>query len=499
MTESLNMVHISEVSRGKACGCVCPDCGIRLIARKGNKTAWHFAHSTLTECQGESALHLAAKQQLLLAAKMKAPIKLPHAVGTVCEYDIAHNMHYESWESEDKYFTPTSGTEEASLGGGVITDVLLESDSCETLSVEVFVTHRKSIEDKQKYRALGIDAIEIDLSGLPWNSDRETILDAILKTADREWVFSSKLEDMEAASRERLGAIIESVNLNLHSELLALAEASPLFSLEKLGTISWPEIRGVAKGEDAFGHDVYIRHSEHPAITHTEPTLKSKGYCWTTVGIVNSKVEIDVLFHPVGISISNYLSDRPTMAVGCFFANGDYSCWDEDSNLKWWNVEAWEKKANELAADRLNEALTQSEQKKNSLESYAKTFRTQSDLEKLQILSKSLKVSPPSYAGSAHHGWNTTWSIWKTLVWKYKIKKYRGMRLNVQHTASDDWLKLMTGFSEDEKSEEQRSKSLWFWFRELEDAGIMSHIGRQWFQISKSLPDNFKPWEKIPR
>lgn len=35
---------IGEVSRGAACGCVCPECASPLIARLGDEREWHFAH-----------------------------------------------------------------------------------------------------------------------------------------------------------------------------------------------------------------------------------------------------------------------------------------------------------------------------------------------------------------------------------------------------------------------------------------------------------------------
>lgn len=39
------LVDTSEVPRGKACSCICPSCLSPLIARKGTKKVWHFAHT----------------------------------------------------------------------------------------------------------------------------------------------------------------------------------------------------------------------------------------------------------------------------------------------------------------------------------------------------------------------------------------------------------------------------------------------------------------------
>ena len=42
-----------EVDRGLDCGCHCPECGRRLIARQGEEVTYHFAHES--ENAGESA------------------------------------------------------------------------------------------------------------------------------------------------------------------------------------------------------------------------------------------------------------------------------------------------------------------------------------------------------------------------------------------------------------------------------------------------------------
>lgn len=40
------LVDVADVPRGKACGCVCPSCGLPLVARQGRDREWHFAHAT---------------------------------------------------------------------------------------------------------------------------------------------------------------------------------------------------------------------------------------------------------------------------------------------------------------------------------------------------------------------------------------------------------------------------------------------------------------------
>ena len=70
------MFSAQDVVRGLACGCVCPECGLPLAAKKGDVLTWHFAHaSVFGGCSGaaESSLHKLAKQgeeQFLFEAKV---------------------------------------------------------------------------------------------------------------------------------------------------------------------------------------------------------------------------------------------------------------------------------------------------------------------------------------------------------------------------------------------------------------------------------------------
>lgn len=57
------MVLVQHVERGAACGCSCPECGAAVVAKKGPKVQWHFAHAGGAGC-GEGPLHRAAVKRL---------------------------------------------------------------------------------------------------------------------------------------------------------------------------------------------------------------------------------------------------------------------------------------------------------------------------------------------------------------------------------------------------------------------------------------------------
>jgi competence CoiA-like predicted nuclease len=58
------IVNISDVERGLACGCTCLECGAKLEAHQGEKNIYHFKHHNREErinCY-ETAIHLASKK-----------------------------------------------------------------------------------------------------------------------------------------------------------------------------------------------------------------------------------------------------------------------------------------------------------------------------------------------------------------------------------------------------------------------------------------------------
>src|SRR5580658_8030351 len=69
------LVDISSVESGLACNCVCPSCGQRLVAKKGEINQHHFAHHNAIECEGavETALHIYAKNILEKHKRMVLP------------------------------------------------------------------------------------------------------------------------------------------------------------------------------------------------------------------------------------------------------------------------------------------------------------------------------------------------------------------------------------------------------------------------------------------
>lgn len=177
------MVHISEVERGLACGCVCPHCGAPLIAYKGEKKVDHFGHQPGAECAAggalESMLHRLAKQ--IIAQRLE--VYLPPVVARAGEREepIAPGSVLRPDEVVEEVFMP-----------GLRPDIVARVLGRELL-IEIFVNHRCGPAKISLLRERNLACVEIDLSGLKDMTDGEEIEKAILHTAPRYWLHNPKV------------------------------------------------------------------------------------------------------------------------------------------------------------------------------------------------------------------------------------------------------------------------------------------------------------------
>ena len=151
------LVHASEVERGLACGCVCVECGTRLVARKGTKTRPHFAHRAgAGDCDGESLLHRLGKR--LLAQRVEAAIATHRFVNVRWECERCHSEH----ETDLARGATSVGVEQTirtGTGGTIRPDVAVFGPSGEPQTlVEVVVTHEP---DQAVYDYAGVNGIGV--------------------------------------------------------------------------------------------------------------------------------------------------------------------------------------------------------------------------------------------------------------------------------------------------------------------------------------------------
>ena len=174
-----NLLHVSEVSRGLSCGCVCPACGVPLVAKQGRLREHHFAHSTGEPCQyaGETSLHLVAKKILLKRKEIVLPaVQLQFYNKTL------------SIAPEKRYQVDSISVEQRVEN--IVPDVLAQIGN-RLLLVEIRVTHGVDDQKIRRIKELGVSAVEIDLSDAPRDLPPEDLEELIVEGgAHKIWLYN---------------------------------------------------------------------------------------------------------------------------------------------------------------------------------------------------------------------------------------------------------------------------------------------------------------------
>ena len=188
-----SLLHISAVPSGLACGCVCPACERRLVARKGPRTAHHFAHYGVGAGCGravETNAHIWAKQVLERTRQILLPAIEAEEAGRREVARPASMFRFDEVRLEKRF-------------GDIVPDVVVRAGSRELL-VEVYVTHRCDAAKVAKIRTGSVSAMEVDLSGLRTSQDPKQVGAALLRGAPRAWLYNPFVEE---AARKLKAAI----------------------------------------------------------------------------------------------------------------------------------------------------------------------------------------------------------------------------------------------------------------------------------------------------
>lgn len=187
------LLHIDEVPSGLACNCVCPGCGRRMVAKRGDVKAHHFAHHAQQDgrsCMsaGETALHKFAKRIL----DERLEIALPAQV--LEERDDREVVVQAEKRTFDRAILETKD-------GQIVPDVVLLLRE-RRLIVEFKVTHPCDEQKIARIRTMDVGAIEIDLSQYRDHTLSE-IGDQILYDAPRTWLHNPRERQARARLEDR--------------------------------------------------------------------------------------------------------------------------------------------------------------------------------------------------------------------------------------------------------------------------------------------------------
>lgn len=213
------LVHIEDVPSGLECNCVCPECGAKLIARKGKKNQKHFSHINGADCAGArmTALHMLAQQIIQEEKKIRKPWFKDY-----CE-DPSKEIYFESVLLEQRFKTTEINRRPDCVG------IIKNGDKQYEVWIEVKVKH--AIDEDKRNDIIKLDAIcmEIDLSSLlteryTEDSVRKALFDeydnkewinypALFKKNEEEWRKSKEFEEYQQSKlqqeREALEVLVD--------------------------------------------------------------------------------------------------------------------------------------------------------------------------------------------------------------------------------------------------------------------------------------------------
>jgi len=205
------LVSISQVGRGLQPDCVCPACGSVLIAKKGPLVRHHFAHVSGNACEtaAETALHLLAKKVICSKGTVLA---LP-------AYEIVGRLNLGTNANTLSEVVPGVGGKAIRIAhgrpevqfDGLTADAVIEAASGggrsgKRLIVEISVTHPCGKPKIQRLAAVGIPAVEIDMTRFRFAQGfcEQSVQQALLDEGSVKWLYHPK----EVKARQLLAARI---------------------------------------------------------------------------------------------------------------------------------------------------------------------------------------------------------------------------------------------------------------------------------------------------
>ena len=207
-------VHVSEVESGLQEDVTCIECGGKLVARKGSKTAHHFAHHHVSSCEGESILHKWGKRILL--ERMEEAIENGTELPFEWDCEFCRKVHRRNLVRKARKVR-----EEFTLKGGERSPrgdlVLFDSKDKAYAVIEIVVTHAPEDWVIDTYRELGVTRVEFSLKD---EKDLELLGKGETLKADKvDWCKMPKCE-CGAFFRPRVIHLVDTDCWKCHSDMV---------------------------------------------------------------------------------------------------------------------------------------------------------------------------------------------------------------------------------------------------------------------------------------
>lgn len=224
------LLTAEDVPSGLACACTCPGCGTPLVAKKGDHKRWHFSHYRVQPSVNcvESAIHMAAKQVLLDHCGLVVPeVSFEISAKTVA----GETLHERDVLSPNRRIRFDRTAAEIPFDD-VRPDVVGYRGERQLL-IEIYFRHRVDDVKREKLVALGLPAIEIDLSDLDPMGGFEAITQRVIESTEhKEWLVYPGREEHQAYLEQRLQDRITAIN-EARAEVLRQLERAEVERAER--------------------------------------------------------------------------------------------------------------------------------------------------------------------------------------------------------------------------------------------------------------------------
>lgn len=230
----ISIWDLKEEDRGLKCNCVCPGCGIKLLARLGSgKKQRHFSHDKDAKCNiqaaQQTALHILAKEIIEEEKTVKfPPVVMPfeqtNSYKKYGEYlRLQHLYHAFDLPDQLEYKKASivnfdSVTLEKKVSSFIPDVIAFKGDK--PCIIEIAVTHFIDENKEKKIKELKLPVLEIDISSLMGEVlDKEVLKDIIInKIENKKWVYNPKWEPARIWADNQYEKTIKEINEKIDKE-----------------------------------------------------------------------------------------------------------------------------------------------------------------------------------------------------------------------------------------------------------------------------------------
>lgn len=449
-----------DTERGVKCNCFCISCGSELIARMGDHMAYHFAHSSVSNCSVESIQHQLAKT--IIAESISDSITTAH-----------NNPIYKSFGYEVEL--ENVELEKNLSGGHIVADCFVNHDN-KPFAIEIFYTNIKGSAHIEKYHDFGIPALEIDISEMDLDLSRDELKKFVLHDAPRKWLKKTKIK------QEASNDFVDSDSID---KLNGISADDAILKLEELhkNNLLYGFVGAIGEcGQSSF------QRREKIVVQSINGVIESNNNYVLARGHVAKNIPVNIIIPQSGYAMKECLI--PTLVV-TLDPRGIHH------QANWHGIDKWKQKLQYQAN------LEADKKEQNRLERFAKNDN-EITIEYICKIYKQMSLSDFYSTLCEHTGlelsnlpfiqnekkmanWNCPRAVWRAIILLVFVKQ--GQELECDMIAYDMY--MSDAFDWDFRYAENRSKEVYFWLdKHFKALGAKrKHLTYQFYK--SKLPKNF--------